>query len=119
MSYLLIVFPNPTHASCLLESDTGLVVHGIPVVHPSGRPGQGFEISDGTTNGFGARLTISAPGRVTLEQRGILYLNDGLPFPWTDGQTAAFVADDFHLAPAGQALGRLVADGRYLAVEEA
>ena len=118
MAYLLIIFPTPADALCVLRHDAdGLAVIAVPMTHPSGRPGQGFVLPDGLPNGHGATLTISAPHYTTLVQRGIVFLNDGLAYPWTPGQTAAFAADDFHLPAASVALPRLILNGQYLAQE--
>lgn len=115
MSYTLIIFPTPLDALCVLQPDNGPVIHGVPVLHPTGRQGQGFTLVDGTNQANGATLTISSPGKVGLIQRGILFLNNpGFAYPWTPGQTAAFAADDFHLAVANVNLPRLVSSGEFL-----
>lgn len=119
MSYRLIIFPTPLDATCTLtHDDDGITRRGFPVVHPSGRKGQGFELPSDLPNGHGARLLITAPKKVPLDQRGTVYVNDGvIAFPWTPGQMAAFVADDFLLADAASALPRLVRNGLFLAQE--
>lgn len=124
--YRLLIFPTPLDAYCELQHDTGVVVSGVPAVHPSGRRGQAFDLpetildDDGENvpfpNGHGARLRINAPNHVLLDQRGIVYVNDGqLPYPWLDGQTAAFAADDFMLEDAPTTLPSLVVSGQFLA----
>lgn len=115
MSYRLLFFPTPLDAHCELRHDSGLIIGGVAAVHPSGRLGQAFMIPDGTPNGHGAKLLITAPKKVPLEQRGIVYLNDGqLLYPWSDGQTAAFAADDFALADAPSGLPKLAIEGKFL-----
>lgn len=117
MPYQLIIFPDPINSTCTLRTDAGAVVVGESATHPSGRVGQGFLLPDGTANQNGAELTITAPSKVPVIQRGILFLRDGLAYPWTPGQTAAFCADDFHLSSANKALPRLVVQGEFLAQE--
>lgn len=94
----LIIFPTPLDAQCVLTHDSGWAIAGVPDTHPTGRPGQSFTIPPNTPNGWGARLTMGAAGKVGLNQKGILWLNDGMIYPWTPGQEAAFAADDFTLA---------------------
>lgn len=117
MSYQLIIFPDPINATCTLRTDAGDVFTGVAAVHPSGRAGQGFLLPDTTANQNGALLTIAAPTKVTLTQRGILFLRDGIAYPWTTGQTAAFSSDDFRLVSANTTLPRLVVQGEFLAQE--
>ena len=116
MSYSLIIFPTPLDAHCELRHDSGFTVVGVPALHPTGRPGQAFAIPDGTPNGHGARIVITAPKKVSLDQRGIVYLNmPGFAYPWTPGQTAAFAADDFVLQASHTTLPPLVVQGQFLA----
>ena len=118
MSYMLIIFPTPDNAYCELRHDAdGIPVVAVPTAHPTGRPGQGFVLPDYLPNGNGATLTISAPHHTTLIQRGIVWLNDGILYPWTPEQTAAFAADDFHLPAQSAGLPRLVLNGQFLAQE--
>jgi len=98
MSYELIIFTAPPNASAILMHDSGLKLVGHPTVHPTGRIGIGFDIPNTTPNGHGASLFIGMKGKISIEQRGILWLNDGLIlFPWTTDQTAVFNTDDFIL----------------------
>lgn len=117
--YQLIIFPTPLDAKCELRHDDlgGVAILGVPTIHPTGRRGQAFTLPDTLPNGHGARILISAPKKVTLDQRGTVYLNDGLAFPWTPGQTAAFVADDFLLAEAPGSLPPLRTMGQFLMQE--
>lgn len=120
MNYQLIIFPTPLDAHCeLTHDDLGgdARIVGVRVVHPSGRPGQAFDIPANTPNAHGARMVITAPGKVTKDDRGRVFLNDGtLPYPWTSGQTAAWEGDDFLLADApAKTLPRLVVNGQFLA----
>lgn len=96
MSYTLIIFPEGTpHCEYQHDAYPGTIFPGRPVVHPSGRPGIGFDIPDGTPARFGSTITIAWP-EVTNTQRGITRLNDGtIVHDWTPGQQAAFEADDF------------------------
>lgn len=98
MNYELIIFVGPVTAMASCALDNGTLIIGHPVVHPSGRRGIGFTIPDGSPNGNGARIVLSSIGKVSINQRGILWLNDGtVEFPWTPNQTAAFETDDFYL----------------------
>ena len=123
MAYQLIIFPTPLDAHCeLTHDDLGGVARivGVPVVHPTGRRGQAFNLPEPLPNGHGARIVITADGYNTEDQRGTVYLNDGvLAFPWTPGQTAAWVGDDFVLSQKSGAakLPRLVRNGLFLAQE--
>lgn len=135
MSYQLIIFPNPLDAHCeLTHDDLGgdARMIAVSVVHPSGRLGQAFTlpttlplkpgqmIPDPLPNCHGARLRITAPGKVPVDDRGRVFLNDGaLPYPWTPGQSAAWEGDDFLLADlaTSQPLPRLVRNGLFLAQE--
>ena len=114
----MIIFPTPLDAYCELRHDAGFTAIGTPATHPSGRKGQAFTIPDSTPNGYGSRIIITAPTKVALDQRGIVYLNDGaLSYPWTPGQTAAFAADDFVLQTSHTNLPPLVVQGQFLAQE--
>lgn len=85
----LIIFPTPLDATCTLTHDTGgWTLTGVPALHPSGRPGQGFAIPANTPNGNGCQLTVTAPRKDPLLQRGILML----------GTDPYLQMDDFHLA---------------------
>lgn len=118
----LIIFPNPLNATCDLQpDDSGILIRGVPVTHPSGALGQGFDIPLDTPNGHGASLTIIAKDKAPVLQHGVLVINDGgLHYPWTvPGQTAAFVADTFVLLDAvGTQLPQLVAFGEFIAQED-
>jgi hypothetical protein len=83
----LLIFPTPLDAECVLVHDSGFLVHGKPDSHPSGRPGQSFRIPEGTPDGQGCLLLVTAPKKVPIQQRGILYLASE-PF---------IAADDFYL----------------------
>lgn len=108
---ILILFPTPLDAHCALRlDDTGQILIGTPATHASGRPGQGFAIPEGTPNGHGVSLTMSASGKVTLPLRGILWLGA----PWAPAGFAAFQADDFHLAEGFVPLARLAVNGQFL-----
>jgi len=97
----LLIFPTPLTARCELRHDGGVVLIATPDAHSGGRLGQSFGLPNGLPQGNGARLFISSPGKVPLEQRGILWYNDGtlnnIPFP--EGG-AAFLTDDFTLQNA-------------------
>lgn len=85
----LIIFPTPLDAHCELTPDpTGLPIVGHPATHESGRPGQGFTLPADLPSGNGAQLLITAPKKVPLLQRGILWIASG---PYLQ-------MDDFHLA---------------------
>lgn len=98
----LMIFPTPSNAACVLKTDHGDVITGHPAIHPTGRPGVGFDIPDGHPNGWGARLTITAEWFVPLDLRGVLMLT---------GPLASFFADDFTLQKAGTRLPRLIVQG--------
>lgn len=88
----LLIFPTPLNAHCELTPDpTGKVIVGQPDTHSSGRPGQSFTLPDGLPTGNGSQLSITAPGKVPLLQRGILWVGGG-------SVDTYFQADDFHLA---------------------
>lgn len=88
----LFIFPEPLDAACVLSHDSGTILQGQPDTHPTGRPGQSFDVS-ALPDGNGAQLEISAEGKVPLRQRGILLKSN----PVFAG-TASFLADDFRLA---------------------
>ncbi|HEX7767081.1 MAG TPA: hypothetical protein VF443_10230 [Nitrospira sp.] len=86
----LMIFPTPLDAHCELTPDTtGIVIVGVPALHPSGRPGQKFTLPPTLDTGNGAQLVITAPKKVQLVQRGIL---------WCAVDPAYLQMDDFHLA---------------------
>ncbi len=85
----LIIFTTPLDAHCELRLDNGTALQGHPATHSTGRPGQGFTIPDGSPDGNGCQLTITAPKKVSLLQRGILMLDEVDSF---------ILMDDFHLA---------------------
>jgi hypothetical protein len=101
MTNLLYIFPDPLDSHCeLVSMNTGEIIVAIPGIY-QGRQGQGFSIGNNPAfpNGNGAIIKVSHPGKVNLEQAGILWLKSGSPdFPWQPGQTAAFEADDFRLS---------------------
>lgn len=95
MSYKLFWFPTPLSSKAVLRSDAFPTIIGVPDTHPTGRPGQSFEIPDGSLNQQGAQVTTSAPGKVKKIFRGRLLLNDGtITGMWTPGQTAEMAIDD-------------------------
>lgn len=89
MSHKLIIYPDPLDALCQLQHDSGFTIDGVADSNDSGRKGQSFTIPDTVPNGWGCRLVISAPKKISLIQRGILY--------YGEDENAAFYADDFHL----------------------
>jgi len=115
MSYQLILFPTPLDATCEVRTDHGVTAPGHSATHHTGRLGQGFDFPDDAPNGQGARFTMKVGSRLVYDVRGILYFRQpGFPYPWTDGQTAAFVVDDF-VALASASLPPLVRTGQFLA----
>jgi hypothetical protein len=95
----LLIFPDPLDARCELRHDdgSGLVVIAVPDTHSQGRRGQSFAIPTGLPQGHGARLFISSPGKVQLEQRGALWYDDGIvQIPFPEGGACLFT-DDFRL----------------------
>lgn len=84
------VFPTPLDATVELRHDNGVVLVAVSDTHPSGRPGQSFDLT-GLPNGNGAQITYAAPGYVTTTQRGVLYVT---------GNTL-YDVDDVHLVPDG------------------
>ena len=99
--YQLIIFSDPRElSSAVLEPDEQPAIIGVPAIHPTGREGYGFDIPSTNPNGWGAKLTLTARDKVSIIQRGILYLRvpgSANRFPWTPGQTAAFLVDDFYM----------------------
>src|SRR3990167_5263696 len=107
MSFQYVIFPDPLTNGYTLRHDTaGWLLTGVPTVHPSGRPGIGFTIPDGTPDEHGIELIGSGPGYYDFRQRGILRL-------LADG-TARTDMDDFRMikkAGGSSGLGRLQPDG--------
>lgn len=85
----LLIFPTPLDARCQLQHDSGFSVDGVADKHPNGRAGQSFSIPDSTPNGWGTRIVISAPDKITLSLRGLLYEHGPAEY--------LFYADDFVL----------------------
>lgn len=83
------IFPIPYDSVCRLEHDSGWAKFAYPETHPSGRPGKSFDIPEDTPNGWGARLTISAPDHYSLTLRGMLTK--------LDGSLWGLMVDDFSL----------------------
>lgn len=98
MSFELIIFtsePRETVTSKLTLGD-GREVVGHLATHPTGREGIGFSIPDDSPNGWQATLELTAPNKVRILQKAILWLDkDGIDYPWTINQNAAFAVDDF------------------------
>jgi len=94
----LLIFPDPLNARCeLRHDDGGIVVIGVLDTHSQGRKGQSFPIPIGLPQGHGARVFISSPGKVPLEQRGTLwYDDDTVEIPFPEGGACLFT-DDFKL----------------------
>jgi len=103
------IFPTPLDARCELTPDGGPTIVAVAGTHPSGRPGQIFDIPDTTPQGHGAALSIIADGKVPISVRGILWITRP-NFPWTTG----LMIDDFHMTDANIVLPRLVAVGEFL-----
>lgn len=83
----LFIYPDPLDATCLLHSDSGVVIQSYrDNIH--GRDGHYFDIPDSVPSGWGARLEISKSGYFTLEQRGVLT---------SVGDAWVFLSDDFKL----------------------
>lgn len=101
-----LLFPSPVDAHCELHHDQGWTALGIPYTHPDGRRGQSFAIPEGTPTGWGARRIVSAPKKVTVDERGKLLQVDG---EWL------FMSDDVVLQDAPSGLPRLVVSGQFLA----
>lgn len=119
MPYRLLIVPPQPDALCQLQHDDGLVVVGVPAPHPSGVPGQAFDIPDGIPNGHGMWIRIAAPGQPSIAQHGRLFLNDGtLPYPWQPGETAVLAGVDLFQWPTvtpipGPAFSPLQLTGRH------
>lgn len=97
MSFELVIFTTPTDGQGILRLDSGVMLNSHPAVFQN-RKGIGFTCAPETANGNGAELILFAPNRLTISQRGILWLrvnNDY--YPWIDNQQAAFVPDDFRI----------------------
>lgn len=88
----LFIFPDPNNATCILTTDDGKSYTGVADTHPTGRPGQSFNISESTPDGNGCLLEVMYGKKVTLRQRAILFLESSLIKP-----LAMFAADDFKL----------------------
>lgn len=101
---LLYIFPTPDTATCILRHDIGWTLTAIPAVHPSGRPGQVFDIPASTPQDNGCSLEISAQGYHPLTVRSVLHI----------GPETYLRTDDFHLTKATVTLPRLVANGQFL-----
>lgn len=106
MSDPYIIFPDPLDGQCIVSHDTGGWSQTCqPMLHPSGRPGQGVIVPDGTPDGNGFELRISHPAyKDTIRQRGILQHRHGA---WVSEM------DDFRLTMkiGGGQLSRLQPDG--------
>lgn len=103
----LILFPSPLDAHWEFQHDQGWTAIGVPYTHPDGRKGQSITIPDGTPNSWGARRIVSAPKKVTVDERGILMLTP---------ERVWFEADDVVLQDVTSAsLPRLVVNGQFLA----
>lgn len=83
---LLVIYPTPINAICVLSHDVGWSQEGHPYTNPEGRQGQSFTVLDGTPNRWGAQLTLTYPEKVNILQRGLLVDN---------GASWLFFADDF------------------------
>lgn len=88
------IFPTPLDATVELRHDNGVVRLAVPDTHPSGRPGQSFDLA-GLPNGNGAQITYTHPGYLPTVQRGVLYVSG----------TTLFDVDDVHLVPGGSVSG--------------
>jgi len=84
----LFIFTDPVEASATLTLDNGTELQAIPDLHPSGRWGKSFTIPEGSPNGNGAKLSITADGKVPVNQRGIV---------WINSESSVFQVDDFYL----------------------
>lgn len=86
------IFPTPLDSVCVLRSDShGEVVTAKSDTHPTGRPGQSFDVPGSVVNSVGANLTIEHPDYTPFSGRGILVWDDE-PNP-----LAYLLMDDFHL----------------------
>lgn len=86
----LIIYPTPLNALCQLQHDSGYSIDGVADSDANGRQCQSFEVKEGTPNGWGARLVITSPKKVSLMQRGVLFYRDDIKH-WV------LYADDFIL----------------------
>ncbi len=103
--FALYIFPTPLDATCVLRHDTaGWTLTAHPALHPTGRPGQVFDVPDGTPQDNGAALTITAPKKVPIDLRAVLHV----------GTETYLRCDDFHLQDSKTSLPRLVLDGTVL-----
>lgn len=68
----LTIYPTPLDSRCQLQHDSGFSVDGKQGNDENGRPCQYFDIPDSTPNGWGSRLVISAPNKITFMNRGLL-----------------------------------------------
>lgn len=80
----LMIYPTPLDARCQLQHDSGWSVDGKPDTDKNGRPGQSFEIPTTTPNGWGCRIVLTHPGKVSIMQRGILYQGSAEWFCYAD-----------------------------------
>lgn len=110
----IVVDPVETDVSLRHDDGGGAVWSGVPGTASDGRPAKIITIPDGIPEGHGARLTMTAPSRTSLDPRGRVIWNhrsDGL---------AEFTCDDFIL-PARpfdpRRLPRLVTRGQFFALE--
>lgn len=107
--FQFFIFPTPPDATCVLRHDTaGWTLTAHPAVHPTGRPGQVFDIPDTTPQDNGSSLNIAAPKKVPVDLRGTLHL----------GTETYLRVDDFHLQDAHSALPRIVANGQFLGLAD-
>lgn len=99
MPFELIYFVNPPNTTGKLQLDNGTLALSHPAMFQN-RRGIGFTVPDGTENGHGCELTLipPAPDRVTVPQRGILWLRvPDFAYPWIAEQSAALAPDDMTL----------------------
>lgn len=83
----LVEFVDPKDSTGVLILDNGTVINSVPSIKDN-RDGIGFNIPTGSPNGNGARLTITRAGRITVDNRGILFTTE--PYARLD-------IDDFYL----------------------
>lgn len=93
-----LFFPDPLDSHCEFTIGDGRKFVAVPDTHSQGRKGQSVTLPSNTPQGNGAHLVITHAGKVTLDQFGILWYQDGtmanVPFP--EGG-AALLTDDFRL----------------------
>jgi hypothetical protein len=89
MARTLIQFVDPKTSTALLVLDNGTRINGVDVVHQN-RDAKSFSVPDSAPDGNGCRLIFTAEGRVTSDQRGIL---------WFEDDTAWLQMDDHYLQP--------------------